>query len=60
VAEANNLLSINFMIANVGPMLSISLKVSPWPLPIPLKAIIVKACNKQKITSIILRMNKLN
>lgn len=60
MAEANDLLSINFIIANVGPMLSISLKVSGWPLPIPLKAIIVKACNKQKITSIILRMNKLN
>lgn len=42
---ANNLLSIKFMIANVGPMLSTVLKVSKLMRPL-LKAMTVKACNK--------------
>lgn len=43
--DANNLLSIKFMIAKDGPTLSTILKVSKLMRPF-LKAMIVKPCNK--------------
>lgn len=46
--DVDNLLSMKFMIANVGPRLSTLLKVSKLILP-SLKAIIVKALSDKNI-----------